>query len=424
MTSLNQIFKISLRNVFRNRRRTILTLFILILGSSGLTLVGGFFDYIIGSLGEYFVHSQTGNLQISREHFYERGTAAPFQYLLSDVNTLQQRIESNPKVDYTVPRLSFGGMLSTEKANVAVLLLGVDPARESKMGEADIYRNTIRKDITSTNITAGQDLATDDPYGVLLGRGLMKALQVGIGDNVTLLITRQFGSIDGLDLHVRGEFTTLLKDFDDRILKMNLSTLQDLFNVPGKVHSILVILKDMKETENARKELLAELNSSEMPLEAIPWTQQADYYNQSRDFLNKIYMTVQLIIGIVFFFSIANTINMNLFERMREFGTMMALGNTRGIIIKMILMEGSILGLMGATLGLFIGFVTAKIVSAIGITMPPPPMGSFEYPAYIILNLRIMAQVFFVVSVSTILASIIPAYRASHFRIVAALGHV
>lgn len=423
MTKLRQILKISFRNVFRNRRRTILTLFILVLGSSGLTLVGGFFDYIIESLGEYFIHSQTGHLQISREGFYERGTSAPFKYLLPNVAQLQKSIESHPQVRYTVPRLSFGGMVSTDDTNISALVLGVDPAREEQMSREQIYTEA-SNGLKATNITAGQDLAAEDPYGVILGQGLMKSLNVKIGDTVTLLVTREFGTIDGMDLHVRGEFTTLLKDFDDRILKINLSTVQELFNVPGKVHSLLVLLNDTDQTDRAKEELLSQLNQDSMQLEAIPWIRQAAYYNQSKDFLNKIYSTVQLIIGIVFFFSIANTINMNLFERMREFGTMMALGNTRGTIIQMILVEGSILGLLGAIFGLAVGCIAAKSVSAIGITMPPPPMGSFEYPAYIILNTRILAQVFLVVSLSTILASVIPAYRASHFRIVAALGHV
>jgi putative ABC transport system permease protein len=115
---------------------------------------------------------------------------------------------------------------------------------------------------------------------------------------------------------------------------------------------------------------------------------------------------------------------MNLFERMREFGTMMAIGNSRETIFSMIFLEASLLGLIGAFLGIGIGCIVGQIISTVGIEMPPPPMGSFSYYAVISLEPILLLQVFFIAFISTILAALIPAYRASHFNIIHALGYV
>src|SRR4029434_10206059 len=101
-----------------------------------------------------------------------------------------------------------------------------------------------------------------------------------------------------------------------------------------------------------------------------------------------IFHTVQTIIAVVFFFSIANTINMVLFERMREFGTMMALGNPRRVIFAVILFEAAFLGILGASAGILIGGLLAHIVSSVGIPMPPLPGFSSGYLASLVMYTR------------------------------------
>src|SRR3990172_13167339 len=125
---------ISWRNLFRHPRRSVLTLFILIIGSTGLILVGGFFNNLLDGFREVFIHSQTGHLQMSVAGYGEKGESDPFKFLIADVAGLEKEIQSSPLVAYTVPRLKFGGMASSENASVPVIALGVDPLREREMG--------------------------------------------------------------------------------------------------------------------------------------------------------------------------------------------------------------------------------------------------------------------------------------------------
>jgi putative ABC transport system permease protein len=369
---------------------------------------------------EQFIHSQTGHIQVNVAGYYEKGASSPLNYLIKDAAQIQQEIELHPRVLYTVPRLKLGGMVSTDKTSIAVVALGVDPLREQRMGSLKMTNAKV----SSINIVEGQDLDPSDPYGAVLGKGLAGALGLKIGDPVNFMTTRQAGAIDGALYHVRGIFETILKDFDDRALKINLESAQRLLNVPNQVHSLLAILEETSLTGRVRSELNAKFKTKKLNLETIAWEEQGQYYRQGKALLDKIYSTIQIIITVIFFFSIANTINMALFERMREYGTMMAIGNSRGTIFSVIVLEALLLGLIGSSLGLVVGSGIARLVSAIGIEMPPPPQGGTSYYATISLTSALLLQTFLISFISTILSSLVPGYRASHFRIIRALGYV
>jgi putative ABC transport system permease protein len=252
----------------------------------------------------------------------------------------------------------------------------------------------------------------------------MNALKLNPGQEFSLITTREGGAIDGASYAVRGAFETVFKDFDDRAAKISLKSAQQLLGIPDKVHTLLVILDNTENSEKVRDSLTRLFQQEKLDLEIFSWSEVDRFYESSRQLLDKIYTTVFLIIGVVFFFSIANTINMSLLERTREFGTMMALGNTRLLIGLTVVSEASILGLIGATLGIAFGAGFAMIVSSIGIEMPPPPQATSGYYAMISLNPPLLTKVFLMAFISTALASFTPAYRVCHQRIVQALEYV
>jgi putative ABC transport system permease protein len=386
-----------------------------------MILVGGFFDNNIEGFREAFIHSQTGHLQVNVAGYYEKGVRDPFRYLLKNVSHIQGEIESQRDVSLTVPRLKFSGILSSEKSSIAVVALGVDPMKETRMGTSYIISNSKNP---SVKIVAGEDLDPSDPDGVILGQGLLKALNLKVGDSVSFITTREWGSIDGAEFHVRGVFETIMKDFDDRVMKVNLPVAQKILDVPNQVHSLLVILRDTLQTDRTQEILESQFRHENLNLEVVSWERQGRYYFQSKALLSKIYGVIQLIICVIFFLSIANTFNMVILERMREFGTMMALGNGRGTIFAVIVLECLCLGLVGSVLGILVGSGVAEVVSSIGIQMPPPPQGTSPYVAMVTLSPGLLFQTFLISLLSCGLASLMPGYRASHFRIIEALKFV
>ncbi len=414
------LVKIAWRNIFRNKRRSLLTVSVLTMGSIGLILIGGFFDNAMEGFREQTIHSQYGHVQVNQDGYYRKGVSAPFEYIMSDVTRIQNVIQSTPHVLYTVPRLKLSGMASSNTNSIAVFALGTDAAKEKLMGSMKARNVTI----PSINIVEGQELDVSDPYGALLGRGLMKSLGLKVGDSVNFITTREAGAIDGVLFHVRGVFETISKDADDRSLKVSLPILQKIAGANDKLHSYLVLIDKTENSHLVRDELTHRFHLEGLPLEAYSWDDVDMIYSQMKDFSDRIYLTIQIIICVVFFFSVANTVNMTLFERIREFGTMMAIGNGRGVVFTMIFFEVTLFAVLGSACGIALGCVIAKIVSTIGIQMPPPPMGSNGYTAMINLDASLLIRTFLVSAVSTVVSGIMPAYRACHFRIVEALGYV
>ncbi|HKX11886.1 MAG TPA: FtsX-like permease family protein [bacterium] len=417
-----RLLKIAAKNVLRNKRRSALTLLIIVVGSASLLLVGGFFENLLFSLKQTFIHSQSGHFQISRTGYFEKGSITPFNYLIQDAAKISGMIEKALPGAYTVPRIKFGGMLSSDRDSVAVIALGVDPRSESRMGS---YKNHSLHRAT-TNIVEGKDLDESDPYGIVLGSGLIKSLNLKIGDHVSFITTRQEGAVDGADFHIRGVFETILKEVGERVVKVPLVSAQNILGLPGQVNSFLVVADGEKDLDAASQALKSALLADNASYEVIPWEAQSLMYKQTKRFFDNFFWILKFIISVIFIVSVANTINMALFERMREYGTMMAIGNSRPTIFTVIVMEAAILGLIGATLGILIGLGMAELIPTTGVRMPPPPTtGTTDwYRIYFHIYPKLMLQVFSIAFLSTLLSSLIPAYRASHFRIVQALGYV
>jgi len=130
---------------------------------------------------------------------------------------------------------------------------------------------------------------------------------------------------------------------------------------------------------------------------------------------------LQIIILVMVLLSVANSVNMAIYERTGEFGTLMALGDSQGDIFQQVIKENMLLGLLGAGMGVVIGVVLAWAISGIGIEMPPPPNSDVGYTAYIRLVPRVISIAFIVGLVATVLAAVLPAYRISRLPVAEAL---
>lgn len=421
MAHIFKMMKIAWRNVFRNRRRSALTLMILISGTSCLLAMGAFLDDLLWNLRETTIHGQLGHLLVSPKGYWERGSSTPFNFLIKNAVEVQKSLNREIPGSYTVPRIQFGGLLSNATEGVSVVALGVDPAAENKMGS---YVNpSLQRPVT--NIVQGQNLDPGDPYGILVGEGLVKILNLKVGDNVTFISTRPEGAIDGSSFVIRGVFQTIIKDVGERLIKLPVKTAQEILGIPNQVNSILVLLPNTDQTEDTRQTLLKDRSEELAGLEILPWSDQSMFYKQSKEFLDNLFFIFKVVISLIFVISIANTVNMALFERMREYGTMMAIGNSRGTVFSMIVLEVVILGLLGSAIGILAGLGMTHLVSLSALKIPPPPSTGANDWFFVrfLFSPRLFLQVFFISFLSAIVSAIIPAYRASHIKIVQALGY-
>jgi len=415
------MIKLAFRNIFRQKMRTALTLGAIAFGTAGLILSGGFVEDIFVQLREATIHAQLGHLQIYRAGYYAYGRRSPYQYMIEKPDALAERLKKLPHVVDVLPRLQFAGLLSNGRANYSILGDGVDPAREARLGDyvpSWMGKTSGPVPHRAFMLVAGRQLSDRDTSGILLGEGVAGALKLAPGDSATVLLNTPEGALNSLDFQVVGVFRTYSKDYDDRAVRMPLAAAQELVTRKA-VHALVLSLDRTSATDAVAAAVARELPPKEY--ESKTWLSLADFYQKTVALYRRQFGVLQLITLCMVLLTVANSVNMTIFERTGEVGTMMALGNKQQEVRRLIVVENVILGLMGGLLGAGLGVGLAAAISSLGIPMPPPPNADAGYVAYIRIVPSIVAEAFAAGFLATSLAAFFPARRASRLPVVEAL---
>ena len=393
------------RNLFRHRRRTATTLASIAFGAVGLILTGGFVQDIFDQLGEALIHSQSGHLQVYKRGYLEAGTRSPERFFIDAPRSVVERLEALPEVTTVLTRVAFAGLLNNGRSDWGILGEGIEPGKEARLG-------------TFVTMIAGRPLRDDDRSSIVVGQGVASALGLKVGDRTTLVVNTAGGALNSADLEVVGIFQTFSKDYDARAVRISLEASEDLLQTSG-ITSIVVLLRDTKAT--SRVASLAQSAIKDQPLELHTWRQLNDFYDKTITLYERQFGILQLIILAMIALSVANSVNLNVFERTAEFGTMKALGARGKTVASLVMVECAMLGLGGGAIGVTLGVVMAWTISAIGIPMPPPPNANVGYTAYIQVVPAILVLAVCVAALATLLAGVLPALKVARMPIVDAL---
>ncbi len=314
-------------------------------------------------------------------------------------------LERLPGLRVLGKRLAFSGLASRGEETVSFVAEAVEPDKER------ILSSGIR-------VSKGAELSTDDPKGIILGLGLAANLGVDVGDTVVLIANTASGGVNAVECRVRGLFATMSKAYDDVALRVPLDVAQQLLRVDSA--HVWALLLD--RTEHARPTVrhLRERFAGQ-GLVFTEWIELADFHVKAVALFEKQVGVIRLIIAVIIVLSIFNTMIMSVMERTGEIGTLMALGRTRRGILRLFLVEGTMLGVAGGILGLALGAALAGLLSYIGIPMPPPPGQSWGFDAEVLVSPRLSVEAFILAVVSALIASLYPARKASRMVIVDAL---
>lgn len=400
---------IALRNLARNRRRSLAALFIVAFGVIALVLAEGFIQWIFWAMREGTIQFQSGHIQVVRPGYFSSGAANPLGYLLPDDAPAAKALEATPGVTLVAPRLKLTGLISHGETTMAFLAEGVVPAKEDTLSKA-------------LNIVEGSALSAPDAAEVLLGRGLARNLGVEPGDTVALLVTAAGGGINAIEARVAGLFTSTNQAYDNSALRLPLAQAQTLLRTGG-AHQWLVLLDDTARTDDFLNRFRERFPEAENGLEFVPWYAHADFYNKTVALFSRQINVLRLIIGLIIVLSISNMLVMNVMERIGEIGTLLAIGLRRRKILRMFAAEGLVLGILGGLAGIAAGYALAGLISSIGIPMPPPPGMDKGYTGEIRVTPALLASAFLIASITTLLAGLYPAWKASRQQIVNALRH-
>lgn len=405
INAFSQRLAFALRNVFRQRARSAATLAAISLGVAGLILAGGFVQDIFVQLGEAVIHSQSAHLQVARAGYRDGHIRSPESFLIEHPDVLKREISATAGVSLVLARLGFSGVINNGKRDLGIVGEGVEPAAEEQLG-------------TYLRYIEGRPLADGDKDGIVLGQGVARSLGLKAGDRVNLVISLAQGAVNTLDFEVVGVFQSFSKDFDARAVRIPLAAARELMD-NRSAHVMAVLLARTEDTDGVARSLRASLEKA--GYEVATWRELSDFYDKTLQLYDRQFGVLRLIILLMVLLSVANSVNMTLFERTREFGTLLALGDRPSTVFRLILTESTLLGLIGALLGMALGCAAAWIISAIGIPMPPPPNANIGYTAYIRLVPLDVLAAGAIGLVATCLAAILPARKVSRMPVVDAL---
>lgn len=408
MNTQLELLRFAWRNVLRNRRRSLATIIIAALGAAAVMIAGGFALYTYDALREGAAR-EFGHFTVSHREFFQRDEETPLQYGLNDYRKLSAELEKDQRITRVLPRLNFSGLISNGDKSLVFIGMGADARAE---GAARGVFLKLEKGALFGGDEAGAPR-------VLLGSALAKSLNAHPGTPLTLLTTTVEGSMNAVDVEVSGIVSTGWPEIDKRLVYAPLPAVQKLL-LTDKVSSLAVYLEDTAMTPAVRADWLARDTAHAFK----PWWEQAFYYQSVRALYNRIFGLLGIIIAVLVFFSVANTLSMAVVERTREIGTLRALGALPGEIVAGFAREGGLIGVLGVVIGMALAGLTTALLLGLDLQMPPPPGRSEGYPLKVYADPTIYAVAASVIVVLCIVAAWFVSRKAARKTIVEALGHV
>ena len=409
---MGKFLLLAFRNVFRNRRRTIMTLCMVGGGVAGLLLAGGYFAFMTHGLRESTINDGLGHLQIFTTDHFRRDEVRVLDTGIENWRQVAGRVTSAQHVRGVAPRIDFYGMVSNGTKASGFMGSAVDPDAEKSLGFI-------------TRVVEGRDLDAN-PAGeveALIGAGLAKSMGVKVGDGLTVLAMTSDGALNGVDIQIVGIVNSGVAELDARYVRITLPAAQRLLQ-SDRVTNLVVGLDSTDNTDLAYAELIPRLRGLPQQMTLKKWIDLATYYKQVNTMFNGIFLFMGVIVFFMVLMSSVNTLLMAMLERTREIGTMLAMGTPRIWVVALFMLEATLLGAMGAIAGVAGGNLLGALLNASGLHMPPPPGYTVAIPFKVLHVPALMVGSSILVIVSLALASILPAIRASRLQIAEALAHV
>jgi ABC-type lipoprotein release transport system permease subunit len=407
------MLKIAFRNIFRQKRRTILTALSMFGGFVLAAFFIGFSEGTYNGIIDTFTRNQMGHIQVHHQDYLDRPSLYKTINNLSEIEGILGQVD---KVDSWAPRLYSAGLASVSEKSAGVKIIGIDPAKEDRTTK---FHEKIKE---------GTMFSAASAYEVIIGKGLARLLKGGVGDDVVVVSQAADGSIANDRYKIVGIVDTG-DEIGDRVsFYLPLAVAQELLVLEGRVHEIAVTVHSLYDVDfvyETLEEKLAAFNSRpdskpnanvEIPLAVEPWQVFARSFYIAMKADKEGMWIMLLIIVLVVAVGVLNTVLMSVLERRREYGVLKAVGTKPGQIVKMVLMEVNILAVICIVLGAGVGLLINYIFSVHGIALPEPmTYGGMKFQH---MFTEINAMSFYIpavtVLISATLVSLFPALKAAH----------
>lgn len=324
------------RNLWRNRRRTFISsssvLFAVVLSLAMRSMQNGSYDYMVQSaIGLYL-----GYLQVHGEGYWEKRS---LDQSISVSDSVLASFGSVSQVTEVVPRLEAFALVSRDSATKVAQVIAVDPARENAMTGL------------SKRIEKGEYLQPAS-QGIMLGKGLAKFLNAGIGDSIVVYGEGYHGVTAAAQVRVAAILKFPIPDLDNASSYLSLKYAQWLFSAPGRVTSLAFMVGSPSDIDKVQLELKAVAGHG---MEVLTWKEMMPELVQAIQADSAGGILMLFILYVVIGFGIFGTIMMMTTERIREFGVLLSIGMKRWKLIAVTSLETIVISMLGALAGVAVG---------------------------------------------------------------------
>lgn len=399
--------RLAWRNMWRNRRRSLIATVAIILSMILLIFFQAFMDGTDQSIYGNTVRLYGGNVLIHAPGYREKSTRLPM-LPVSNVDEILAAVRAQPNVVAATRRINTGGLISNRDASHAVNITAIEPEIEAPIS------------LAAENLVAGRFLTPEDGDNIVIGRALADHLEVSVDDRVTLLGRRKDESMRQRTMTVVGIFDLGLGEAEKSLVFINLPTAQTLYNLRGEVTEVAVILEKIGQEKAIIDNIAPRFPNHEVD----------SIYTLRPEFAQalEIDRTIGLLLGGILLLmgaiGILNLMIMAVFERTREMGVLAAIGLKGREIMSLFVLEGAMIGFVGAVIGCVLSWLLVAWLGRVGLDFSAmfegidlgdygelyALMGTQLYPA--ISGTRILAYGLAAVVISA-LAALYPAWQAA-----------
>ncbi|MBE0644152.1 MAG: ABC transporter permease [Bacteroidetes bacterium] len=403
------LFTIAWRNIWRNRRRSQIVMISIIVGVVAVMFNDGLSVGMIHQMLDNQIGSHVSHIQIHAKGFNDNRVV---QNYIHQPEIIDRALENTRGVKTWSTRVITFGLLSSAMNSSGGLIVGVDHSREENV-------TSIKSSLISGRYLSGK------PHEVVVGKRLADRLKVGLGDKVVGMASALNGDVGSDLFRVVGIYETVSSEFDKAYMFTSLSSAQNMLELGDNVLEYAVIVDDISQVEAITRELRRTLGGE---YEVLSYIDLLPLLVAQVEMYAEMMYVIYLIIGLAMVFGIINTMLMSVFERIREFGVLMAIGMKNSYVFRMVMVEAMMLAVLGTGIGLGLGSLLLVVLNSVGINLSMFTEGltSFGVGAIIYPRLTIDAvmSVVIIIPMTALLGSIYPALKATRLQPVNAIRYV
>ncbi|MFC2092887.1 ABC transporter permease [Bacteroidota bacterium] len=403
------ILKLAWRNIWRNKRRSLIVIGSVIVGVVALIIMDGLSSGMLYQMLFNQISSSVSHIQIHKNGFNDNKV---IQNFIPDYRKVENEVKKNPSVDAYSKRVITFGLLSSATNSSGVYINGIIPTEEEKITKI------------KSSIIEGTYL-TGNKREIVIGKKLADKLNVVLGNKVVALSNTPDGTIGTDVFRIVGIFETISSEFDKSSIYIPLSNAKEMLDIGDNIHEIAIITGDYKQSAKVKEQLEAVLDSD---YEVLSYEDLLPMLIVQIDLYKEMMWITNLIIGLALIFGIINAMLMAVFERIKEFGVLMSIGMKNSKLFFMIIVEAFIIGIMGTVFGIIIGVIIHTPLSMIGINLSvfAESLESFGAGAiiYPVLTPENLISILIMIPFISVIGALYPAYRAIRLEPVSAIRYI